>query len=55
MVTKFDTTSSGTQSSGGGSTKMVLIVLGLALAGYGFYKFVYLPKKQKEEQSKQDE
>jgi hypothetical protein len=50
MVTRFDTT--GNPSKSGGSTNMILIVLGLGALAYGYYRFVYLPKQKKEEEVK---
>jgi hypothetical protein len=53
MVTQFDT--SGLKSgSGSSTTKWLLIGLALAIAGYGYYKFVYLPKQEKEEGNKEN-
>ena len=50
MITKFDTSASPSKS--GGSTNMILIVLGLGALAYGYYRLVYLPKQKKEEEIK---
>jgi flagellar basal body-associated protein FliL len=49
MITKFDTTGSPSGKKGGSST-MIFVLLGLALVGYGYYRFVHLPKQKKEEE-----
>ena len=55
MVSKFNTNAPAT--TGGGSSKTLMIVLGLAVAGFLVYRFVIKPaqdKKKKEEKSSAD-
>jgi hypothetical protein len=48
MITTFNTT---TGSSDSKSSNILLYALGIAIVGYGLYKFVYLPMKEKKEQN----
>jgi hypothetical protein len=56
MVSKFNTNAPAT--TGGGSSKTLMIVLGLAVAGFLVYRFVIKPaqdkKKQEEKKSSAD-
>jgi hypothetical protein len=53
MITKFNTTSSAT--SNGGGSKTLLIVLGLALAGFLAYKYVIKPNQEKKQTDKKED
>ena len=53
MVTKFNTSAPAGTSSGG-SSKTLLIVLGLALAGFLVYRYVIKPRQEKKQEDKKD-
>lgn len=42
MVTTFNTATTGSKSS-----NTLLYIIGAAIIGYGLYKFVYIPMKEK--------
>lgn len=48
MITKFETSSVGGESKGGSNT--LLILLGVAVAGFLVYKFVLKPRMNKNEE-----
>ena len=54
-IAKFETggleTQGTTQNTGGGSSKMLFIIIGLGIAAYLGYKYVYLPSKQKKQEN----
>jgi|688.fasta_scaffold1596127_1 hypothetical protein len=54
MVTKFNTTAPAGTSTSGGSSKTLLIVLGLALAGFLVYRYVIKPRQEKKQEDKKD-
>lgn len=53
MVTKFNTSAPAGTSSGGNS-KTLLIVLGLALAGFLVYRFVIKPNQEKKKNQEKE-
>jgi hypothetical protein len=50
MITTFNTTP--TSPSNSSSSNTLLYILGAAIVGYGIYKFIYVPMKEKKEENK---
>lgn len=54
MVTKFNTSAPAGTSTSGGNSKTLLIVLGLALAGFLVYRFVIKPNQEKKKNQEKE-
>lgn len=54
MVKSFDTTGNPSKSGGSSSTKIIIGLLVLAAIGYGYYRFVYLPKQTDKKDDEQN-